>query len=83
MSITVVARSRSTRPRHCHSGRTPASGVLRQAMAYGTALASFNVEECGTERVVRLAATEIHERVAELRAMTQFEHAPVRVTIPA
>ena len=25
--------------------------VLRQAMAYGTALASFNVEEFGTERV--------------------------------
>ena len=29
-------------------------GVLRQAMAYGSVLASFNVEEFGTERVQRL-----------------------------
>ena len=29
-------------------------------MAYGTALASFNVEEFGTERVARLSAGEIN-----------------------
>jgi sugar/nucleoside kinase (ribokinase family) len=51
--------------------------VLRQAMAYGTALASFNVEEFGTERVERLTAGEIHERVDELKRITQFEHGPV------
>jgi sugar/nucleoside kinase (ribokinase family) len=50
--------------------------ILRQAMAYGTALASFNVEEFGTERVERLTATEIDARVADLRGVTQFEHAP-------
>ena len=33
-----------------------ASELLRRAMAYGTALASFNVEEFGTERVARLTA---------------------------
>jgi sugar/nucleoside kinase (ribokinase family) len=51
--------------------------VLRQAMAYGTALASFNVEEFGTERVERLTAEEIYARVDELRRITQFEHAPI------
>jgi sugar/nucleoside kinase (ribokinase family) len=48
--------------------------VLRQAMAYGTALASFNVEEFGTERVQRLSADEVRSRVDDLRRMTQFEH---------
>jgi sugar/nucleoside kinase (ribokinase family) len=47
--------------------------VLRQAVAYGTALASYNVEEFGTERVTRLTAEEIRERVASLQGMTQFE----------
>ena len=47
--------------------------VLRQAVAYGTALASYNVEEFGTERVSRLTVQEIQERVASLQGMTQFE----------
>ena len=51
--------------------------VLRQAMAYGTALASFNVEEFGTERVERLTADEIYARVDDLRRITQFEHDPI------
>jgi sugar/nucleoside kinase (ribokinase family) len=46
---------------------------LRRAMGYGTVLASFNVEEFGTERVSRLAREEIDERFEELRSMTQFE----------
>jgi sugar/nucleoside kinase (ribokinase family) len=49
--------------------------TLRRAMAYGTALASFNVEAFGTDRVACLAAGELHERVADLQQMTQFEHA--------
>jgi len=48
-------------------------------MAYGTALASFNVEEFGTERVARLTAGEVHARVAELHAMTLFEPAMVNL----
>ena len=36
-------------------------------------LASFNVEEFGTERVARLSREEIDERFEELRGMTQFE----------
>jgi len=46
--------------------------LLRRAMAYGTALASFNVEEFGTERVARLRMDEIEERVVDLRRMTAF-----------
>ena len=50
--------------------------ILRRAMAYGTALASFNVEEFGTERMDRLTAGEIDTRVEDLRGITQFEHSP-------
>jgi sugar/nucleoside kinase (ribokinase family) len=46
---------------------------LRKAMGYGTVLASFNVEEFGTERVARLSREEIDRRFEELRSMTQFE----------
>ncbi|TMK58401.1 MAG: sugar kinase [Actinobacteria bacterium] len=46
---------------------------LRRAMGYGTVLASFNVEEFGTERVSRLTREEIDERFEQLRSMTQFE----------
>jgi sugar/nucleoside kinase (ribokinase family) len=47
--------------------------TLRNAMAYGTALASYNVEEFGTERVERLRGKEIHARVDDLAAMTRFD----------
>jgi sugar/nucleoside kinase (ribokinase family) len=50
---------------------------LSRAMAYGTALASYNVEEFGTERVTRLTAEEIAERVSDLHRMTAFSEAPV------
>jgi sugar/nucleoside kinase (ribokinase family) len=53
--------------------------VLRQAMAYGTALASFNVEEFGTDRVARLTSEEVQERVEELRRITHFEHPAVEL----
>jgi sugar/nucleoside kinase (ribokinase family) len=46
---------------------------LRRAMTYGSVLASFNVEEFGTERVRRLTREEIDERFAEFKAMTTFE----------
>jgi sugar/nucleoside kinase (ribokinase family) len=50
--------------------------TLRRAMGYGTVLASFNVEEFGTERVARLSREEIDERFEALRSMTQFEGLP-------
>ncbi len=56
-------------------GQAPGSGhgALRQAMAHGTVLASFNVEDFGTERVARLERGEIDARLAELRSMTRFD----------
>ncbi len=51
--------------------------LLRRAMAYGSAIASFNVEEFGTERVARLTGEEIAGRVEELQRITQFTDAPV------
>ena len=51
--------------------------LLARAMAYGTALGSFNVEEFGVERVARLTREEIAERVAELHRITQFAAGPL------
>ncbi len=59
-----------------HEGEIDAA-CLRRAMGYGTVLASFNVEEFGTERVARLTREEIDERFASLHAMSQFEPLPV------
>jgi len=53
--------------------------LLRQAMANATVLASFNVEEFGTERIERLGAGEIAERMKELRAITQFSGGAVKL----
>ncbi len=49
---------------------------LRRAMGYGTVLASFNVEEFGTERVARLSREEVDERLGDLVGMTRFEPLP-------
>jgi sugar/nucleoside kinase (ribokinase family) len=49
---------------------------LRRAMGYGTVLASFNVEQFGTERVASLSREEIDARFGELHAMTRFEPLP-------
>jgi sugar/nucleoside kinase (ribokinase family) len=51
--------------------------LLARAMAYGTALASFNVEQFGTERVQTLTSEEIRDRVKLLAEMTRFEDRPV------
>ena len=60
-----------------HPGRELSPEVLRSAMAYGTTLASFNVEAFGTERVLTLTPEEIAARVAELGRITRFDDAPV------
>jgi sugar/nucleoside kinase (ribokinase family) len=60
-----------------HSGEPLDHELLSRAMAYGTVLASFNVEEFGTERVERLASEEISERVAELGKITRFVEKPL------
>lgn len=48
---------------------------LRRAMAYGSVLASFNVEGFGTERVQALSSEEIEERLREFKRLTHFEEA--------
>jgi sugar/nucleoside kinase (ribokinase family) len=53
--------------------------LLRRAMAHGTALASFNVEEFGTERIERLTGEEIAARVEQLREITHFSGAPLKL----
>jgi sugar/nucleoside kinase (ribokinase family) len=53
--------------------------LLRRAMAHATVLASFNVEEFGTERIQRLTGREIVARIHELHAMTQFSGAPLQL----
>ena len=47
--------------------------TLRRAMTFGSVLASFNVEEFGTERVQRLTRDEIDGRFEEFRRMTALE----------
>ena len=53
--------------------------LLRRAMAHATVLASYNVEEFGTERVQRLTGDEILQRIEELRAITQFSGPPLKL----
>jgi len=60
-----------------HPGEELGHELLCRAMAYGTAIASFNVEEFGVERVARLTPDEISERVAELGRITRFVEKPV------
>jgi sugar/nucleoside kinase (ribokinase family) len=60
-----------------HPGEELSESLLRRAMAHATVLASFNVEEFGTERIERLAGREIVARIRELHAMTQFSGAPL------
>ena len=50
--------------------------ILRQAMAYGSVLASFNVEAFGTERVRSLTREQIDERLRDFRRITHFEVDP-------
>jgi sugar/nucleoside kinase (ribokinase family) len=60
-----------------HPGAELDHPLLTRAMAYGTAMASFNVEEFGVERLIRLSADEIAERVARLHQITQFTEQPI------
>jgi sugar/nucleoside kinase (ribokinase family) len=60
-----------------HPGAELDDELLRRAMAHATVLASFNVEEFGTERIERLEAREIAARVEQLQAMTHFSAAPL------
>jgi len=62
-----------------HPHEELSDGLLRRAMAHATVLASFNVEEFGTERIERLTGREIVARISELHTMTQFSGAPLQL----
>ena len=62
-----------------HPDEQITDALLRRAMAHATVLASFNVEEFGTERVARLLGGEIAARIQELHAMTQFSGTPLQL----
>jgi sugar/nucleoside kinase (ribokinase family) len=62
-----------------HPDEELSDALLRRAMAHATVLASFNVEEFGTERMQRLDGEEIAARIRELHAMTQFSGAPLQL----
>lgn len=50
--------------------------AMRRAMIYGSVMASFNVEEFGTERVDRLTHEEINKRFSDFKRMTHFDEIP-------
>lgn len=50
--------------------------TMRRAIIFGSVMASFNVEEFGTERVRRLTHEEINRRFRDFKRMTHFEEIP-------
>jgi sugar/nucleoside kinase (ribokinase family) len=57
--------------------------TMRRAMIFGSVMASFNVEEFGTERVQRLTHAEINERFRAFKRMTHFEEIPFERAVHA
>ncbi len=65
------------------SQETLDEAAMRRAMIFGSVMASFNVEEFGTERVQRLTHDEINERFRAFRRMTHFEEIPFERAVQA
>jgi len=57
--------------------------AMRRAMIFGSVMASFNVEEFGTDRVRRLTHDEINERFHTFKQMTHFEEIPFERAVRA
>jgi len=57
--------------------------AMRRAMIFGSVMASFNVEEFGTERVQRLTQEEINQRFQTFKEMTSFEAIPFERAVKA
>ncbi len=55
-------------PRRPSAPTAPSNGALRRAMAYGSVMASFNVEDFGTERVRRLTRRRSPTALRRLQA---------------
>jgi sugar/nucleoside kinase (ribokinase family) len=65
------------------SQETLDEAAMRRAMIFGSVMASFNVEEFGTERVQRLTHDEINERFRAFKQMTHFEEIPFERAVQA
>jgi sugar/nucleoside kinase (ribokinase family) len=50
--------------------------AMRRAMIFGSVMASFNVEEFGTQRIRRLTYDEINHRFHAFKRMTHFDEIP-------
>jgi sugar/nucleoside kinase (ribokinase family) len=46
---------------------------MKNAVIYGSTLASFCVERFGTERMINLKPEEVHKRLQQFKQLTQFE----------
>ena len=46
---------------------------MKNAVIYGSTLASFCVEKFGTERMINLNPHEVHKRLQQFKQLTQFE----------
>jgi sugar/nucleoside kinase (ribokinase family) len=56
-----------------HAGGTFDDNVLRNAMAYGTSLASYTVQRFGTESLQAITPEDVDERVANLWSYGRFD----------
>lgn len=54
--------------------------AMRRGMIFGSVMASFNVEEFGTQRIRRLTTGEINERFRAFKRMTHFDEIPFQRT---
>ena len=59
------------------------AAALRRAMIFGSVMASFNVEEFGTERVQKLTHDEINQRFRDFKRFTNFEEIPFERAVSA
>jgi sugar/nucleoside kinase (ribokinase family) len=65
------------------SQETLDGAAMRRAMIFGSVMASFNVEEFGTDRVQRLTHEEINERFHAFKQITHFEEIPFERVVRA
>jgi sugar/nucleoside kinase (ribokinase family) len=65
------------------SQETLDEAAMRRAMIFGSVMASFNVEEFGTDRVQRLTHEEINERFRAFKQITNFEEIPFERAVRA
>jgi sugar/nucleoside kinase (ribokinase family) len=56
---------------------------LRRAAAYGSVMASFAIEDFGSERLERLTHHEVVHRCAEFQRLTSFDHLAARERVLA